>query len=119
MKFVSSDTSLENLSIINLKAVVKGSFSTEGSLRVDGIIKGDVTTGANVVLGTGAEIHGEVKAANITIGGKIFGSVQASGKVILEKNSLLIGDLFANVLVVEEGARFEGKSSMETNEKNS
>lgn len=119
MKFVSSDTSLEDLSIINHKAVASGNFSTEGSLRVDGIIKGDVTAGGNVVLGPGAEIHGEVKAANVTLGGKVFGSVHASGKVILEKNSLLIGDLFANILVVEEGAHFEGKSSMERNEKNS
>lgn len=119
MKFISSDTSLENLSIINHKAVANGNFSTEGSLRVDGIIKGDVTVGGNVVLGAEAEIHGEVKAANVTLGGKIFGSVHALGKVILEKNSLLIGDLFANILVVEEGAHFEGKSSMERNEKNS
>lgn len=119
MKFVSSDTSLENLSIINLKAVVNGSFSTDGSLRVDGIINGDVTAGGNVVLGAGAEINGEVKAVNVTLGGKVFGSVHASGKVILEKNSLLVGDLFANILVVEEGAHFEGRSSMEKNEKNS
>ena len=116
MKFVSSDTSLENLSIINMGALVSGGFSSEGSLRVDGIIKGNVTVGGTVVLGNGAEIHGEVKATNITMGGKIFGSVHASGKVILEKNSMLLGDLFAAILVIEEGARFEGKSSMEKNE---
>lgn len=117
MKLVSSDSSLENLSIVNKSAEVNGNFSSEGSLRVDGRIKGDVTTGGNVVLGVAAEITGQVKAANITIGGKIFGSVYATGKVILEKNSILKGDLFANILVVEEGAYFEGKSSMEKNEK--
>ena len=78
MKLVSSDSSLENLSIINKSAVVNGNFSSEGSLRVDGTIKGDVTIGGNVVLGATAEIHGQVKASNITIGGKIFGAVYAA-----------------------------------------
>jgi len=117
MKFVSSDSSLENLSIINKSAVVNGSFSSEGSLRVDGIIKGNVTNSGNIVIGDSAEIHGEVKSANVTNGGKIFGNVHANGKVILEKNSFLRGDLFANILVVEEGAHFEGRSSMGKNEK--
>ena len=50
----------------------------------------------------------------MTVGGKVYGSVNVSEKLILEQGSRLTGDLVSKILVIEEGANFSGKCEMKT-----
>lgn len=108
-KTVPSD---ENISVISAGVTIEGKLSSSGHIRVDGIVKGDVTAAGNVTFGESSDINGEVKAENITIGGKVTGTIRAKEKLILESNCALRGDIFTKILVIEAGAYFEGKSSM-------
>ena len=54
-----------------------------------------------------------------TIGGKVNGSVNAKDKLVLESKANLKGDLITKILVIEAGAKFEGKSSMGSDSKES
>lgn len=102
----------ENISVISAGVTIEGKLNSSGHIRVDGVVKGDVTAGGNITFGEGSEIHGEVKAENITIGGKVTGTVRAKEKLTLEANGSLKGDIFTKILVIEAGAYFEGKSTM-------
>ncbi len=104
--------SLEDVSIISKGVNIEGKLSSDGNVRIDGIIKGNVSVRGNLTLGETAEISGDVKAENITHCGKIIGTVTAIEKIVLESKSVLKGDLIAKVLVVEPGALFDGKCSM-------
>jgi cytoskeletal protein CcmA (bactofilin family) len=42
----------------------------------------------------------------------VTGVVKAKEKLLLESQANLNGDLFTKILVVESGAKFEGKSKM-------
>jgi len=42
----------------------------------------------------------------------VVGSVNAKEKIIMESKANLKGDIFTKILVVEAGARFDGKSNM-------
>ncbi len=104
------------VTIISEDVVLDGKLSSKGNIRIDGKVKGDVNAGGNVTIGERGEINGQVNAVAIIIGGKVIGTVNANERVILESSSYLKGDLITKILIVEEGATFDGKSSM--NEKN-
>ncbi len=98
--------------IIGKGSVVEGSVKVQSSLRVDGRIKGQVSTTDSLVIGKEGEIEGEVRVKHAIVGGRIKGKIFASGKVVLEAKSAFHGELKTSKLVIEEGAVFEGVCSM-------
>ncbi len=102
----------EDVSILSHGVKIEGNLSSEGNVRIDGIITGNVTVNGNLTVGDGSEIKGEIKAKNITVSGKIEGTVSALDKLKLESKSFLKGDIVSRVLIVEEGAFFDGNSKM-------
>ena len=101
-----------DVSILSAGAKVEGKFFSDGNVRVDGKILGEVNVNGNLTLGESCEIKGDVKAKNITVSGDIEGTITASDKIVLDVKSSLKGDLFAKVLIIEEGATFDGRSTM-------
>jgi cytoskeletal protein CcmA (bactofilin family) len=108
----STGASIEEVSIISKGVNLEGKFVSPGNVRIDGTVKGDIFVTGNLTLGESSEVNGEVRAENLTLSGKITGSVSVAEKVILEAKSYLKGDLVARILVVEPGAFFDGKCSM-------
>jgi cytoskeletal protein CcmA (bactofilin family) len=101
-----------NFSVIGAGTVVTGNIKTEGSIRVDGKIVGNLVTQSDAAVGLNGVVEGAVDARNITIAGKVLGTLTAVQKLILESHSVLKGDLRTSRLVVDEGAVFDGRSSM-------
>lgn len=112
MKNKPLNGSTEDITIISNGVKLEGKISSGGSIRVDGSIKGDVVSQGNVTVGEHGDVNGQINASIITIGGKVVGSVNAKEKLVLESKANLKGDLFTKILVVEAGARFDGKSNM-------
>ncbi len=98
--------------IIGKGSVVEGTVKVQSSLRVDGRIKGQVSTTDSLVIGKEGEIEGEIRVKHAIVGGRIKGKIFASGKVVLEAKSAFHGELKTSKLVIEEGAIFEGVCSM-------
>ena len=93
-------------------SAVEGTIKVQGTLRVDGRVKGQVSATDSLVIGKEGEIEGEVRVKNAIVGGRIKGKVFASGKVVLEAKSTFHGELKTSKLVIDEGAIFEGMCSM-------
>jgi cytoskeletal protein CcmA (bactofilin family) len=102
----------EEITIISNGVKLEGKITTSGSIRVDGVIQGDINSQSNVTVGEHGEVNGQINAQVITIGGKVVGSVNAKDKLVLEAKGNLKGDIISKILVVEAGARFDGKSNM-------
>ena len=100
------------LSLIGSGTVVEGKLTTEGSIRIDGTMVGDVTAKANVAIGPSGILEGSLSAMNVSVTGKVKGNITASEKLILENRSVLRGDVKASKLVVDEGATFNGNCTM-------
>jgi cytoskeletal protein CcmA (bactofilin family) len=99
-------------SVIGTGTVINGNVKTEGSIRVDGKIVGNVVTQADAAVGLSGVVEGSVDARNITVAGKVLGTLTAAQKLVLESRSVIRGDLRTARLVVDEGAVFDGKSTM-------
>ncbi|MCH7756173.1 polymer-forming cytoskeletal protein [candidate division KSB1 bacterium] len=98
--------------IIGKGSSIDGTLKVDSTLRVDGRIKGNVTTSDSLVIGKDGAINGDVVVRNAIIGGKLKGKLTASGKVVLEAKSEFKGELKTTKLVIDEGAVFEGNCSM-------
>ena len=102
----------EEITIISYGVKVEGKVSSNGSIRLDGTIQGDIICQGNVTIGESGEVYGKVNGQSITIGGKVEGMINAKEKLMLESKADLKGDIYTKILVVEAGARFDGKSNM-------
>ena len=102
----------DEITIISIGVKLEGSLSSDGNVRVDGFIKGDVMAKGNITVGDRGEIKGNVNADNVVVGGKIFGAVTSREKLVLESNSTLQGDISTKILVIAPGAIFDGTSKM-------
>jgi len=102
----------KEMNIIGTGTVVDGKIRSQGNVRVDGKLVGDVTAGESLTIGISGEIDGNVTAKNVTIGGKVRGTISASEKIVLEAKSVIRGDIRATRLIIDEGSIFDGRVSM-------
>ncbi len=102
----------QEISILSAGVKFEGKLSSEGNLRIDGEFDGELITKGNLTLGDKSKVKGMVRANNITCGGEIVGTVEASEKLILESLANVDGDISAKILIINEGAKFKGKSNM-------
>tara|TARA_B100000941_G_scaffold278736_1_gene243386 strand:- start:1023 stop:1415 length:393 start_codon:yes stop_codon:yes gene_type:complete len=110
--FQSNKVGKSSSSILSADAEVYGDLKFSGNMLVYGKVFGSVVTKGSIRTGKGSFIKGEVKAEEAVINGNIKGDVIVSGKVTLGSNSHLMGNLTAGILVIQEGARFDGLCNM-------
>ena len=99
----------EETTIISRAVKIEGKITSSGNIRIDGEIQGDVFCESNITIGEGAIVKGQINANVITLGGKVSGIVRAKDKLLLDSKSNLKGDIYTKNLVIEEGAKFDGK----------
>ena len=100
------------LSFVGPSTTIEGKILTEGSIRVDGKVIGELAAKANAAVGEKGIVEGTLTARNVSLSGKVHGSVTALEKLVLEEKSVMQGDIRAQRLVVDEGAVFDGQCSM-------
>ena len=102
------------LSLIGSNTVIEGKIITEGSIRIDGKLVGDLVAKANAAIGPSGIVEGTVQAVNISLAGKVTGSLTANEKLVLESKANVKGAIRASRLVIDEGAVFDGHCAMAT-----
>lgn len=115
MKMKNNNIGKDEVTIISAGVLIEGKLSSNGNIRIDGSINGDVFAEGNITVGESGEINGQLNAEVVNVGGRVNGSINAKEKLTLEAKSNLKGDLITKILVIEAGAMFEGKSSMSGN----
>ena len=102
------------ISIIGPGMHIEGDIVTDGTVRVEGRIKGTVRAGKAVVLGKEAEVVGDIITQDAVIGGRVTGTVVAESRLELQSTCVVDGSVRARAehLQLEEGARFNGQIEM-------
>ncbi|MBI5058475.1 polymer-forming cytoskeletal protein [candidate division KSB1 bacterium] len=98
--------------LLSKDAEIRGSIKTQGSIRIDGAVVGDVVSAKTVTVGAGGSVEGNVVAEEIIVSGRVKGTLTAKQKISLEATAQLEGDIHATRLTISEGAVFRGQSSM-------
>lgn len=103
---------VKELNLIGPGTVVEGRIRSQGSVRVDGKLIGEISASESLAIGTTGEVEGNVSAKNVLVGGKVRGSINATEKIVFEGKSVVKGDIRASKLIIDEGSVFDGKVSM-------
>lgn len=86
----------------------KGTLNFDGTVRIDGVVTGEIHAKGTLIVGEHAVIEGDVSAGTVVSGGKITGNVTAREKVKLVSTAVLVGTVRTPLLDVEEGVRLSG-----------
>ncbi len=91
---------------------IVGDLFADSSLRIDGEIKGNVSTSAKVVIGENGSIKGNLTCMEADIEGTVDGTLKIEGLLILRQNAKINGDISTSRIQIDEGAAFNGKCQM-------
>jgi len=103
-----------DVSLIGKGSILEGTIKTDGGVRIDGRVMGDVIAKGSAAVGESGEVEGSLTAKSISVAGKVQGNLTATEKLTLEARSIVSGDIRAARLIVDEGAVFDGKCDMGT-----
>ena len=97
------------ISIIGAGMTVVGDTDTDGSLRIEGTVRGNVRAGKSVVIGRGGFVDGSVFTQDAVIAGQVSGGIHAESRLELQATSEVSGEIAAPRMQVEEGAKVQGQ----------
>ncbi|MCF7797733.1 MAG: polymer-forming cytoskeletal protein [Lentisphaeria bacterium] len=98
--------------IVGRGSHVTGDMIVQGSIHINGEVDGSVRATGFVTVSETGVIHGGLTGEYAIVGGVVEGDVTVQGKVVLSKYAKLKGDIVSSRLIIEDGAVFEGKSTM-------
>tara|TARA_Y100000588_G_C13884157_1_gene765817 strand:- start:30 stop:398 length:369 start_codon:yes stop_codon:yes gene_type:complete len=110
--FQSEKPESKTSSILGPELEIHGDVKVSGSLLIYGKVFGNIKSNGAVRTANGSIVNGNISAKEAAIGGKVDGDLDVEKKVTLGDTSLLTGNLKADILTIEEGAKFDGVCSM-------
>lgn len=96
------------ISIIGAGMRVQGDCDTDGAVRVEGVIHGNVRAGKAVVVGKEGLIEGDIFTQDAVISGRVKGTIRAESRLEIQGTSHIDGEILAALMVLEEGAVMNG-----------
>lgn len=107
-----NDTESTTINLISNGTEITGDVRSQGDIRIDGVLIGNLSTTGKVVIGTTGKVKGEVNCKNSEVSGVIEGKIRVSQLLTLKIASSINGDIITNKLSIEPGARFTGNCNM-------
>ena len=108
----SSTSTSSDINVIGEGTKITGDLSSDGDLRIDGEIEGNVATLSKCVLGTSAVICGSIEAKSCDISGRVDGDVKVTDLLLIKASGKVNGDIRTAKIVVENGGEFNGACTM-------
>jgi cytoskeletal protein CcmA (bactofilin family) len=106
------------LNLISSGTDIMGDIKSNGDIRIDGSLTGNLNTKGKVVIGPTGKVKGEVICKNSEVSGFIEGKITVGQLLNLKASSKIHGDIATSKLSIEPGAVFSGNCKMSDNETN-
>jgi len=88
---------------------LSGRLSFRESVRIDGRVEGEIECKKTVVVGEAGRIQAQLSSDSVVVYGEVDGDIHARRKITLHKSARVSGDMSTAGIVIEEGARVEGR----------
>jgi cytoskeletal protein CcmA (bactofilin family) len=113
-----NETDNTTINLISNGTDITGDIKSNGDIRIDGSLTGNLSTKGKVVIGPTGKIKGEIGCKNSEVSGIIEGKITVGQLLNLKASSKILGDIVTSKLAIEPGARFSGNCSMSDTEEN-
>jgi cytoskeletal protein CcmA (bactofilin family) len=102
-----------NTSRLSSNTVFKGELSGPEDVIIEGKYQGKIhLENSDLTIESAAWVKAEIWVQNIIVRGTVEGNIHATGKVFIEKEAQMIGDIAASRISIMEGAQFKGSVKM-------
>lgn len=98
--------------IIAAGTQIRGNMDSQGDIRVDGMLIGNLKTNSKVLVGPKGSIQGDVIADQADVQGSITGNVQVNGLLSMQAGCHIHGNVHTGQLQVHASATFNGACHM-------
>jgi len=92
---------------------ISGKLSFETPARIDGQVEGEINAKDSLAIGEGAVVSAQIKADSVVVAGKVSGDIVAIHRIEIKPSAKVLGNITAPILVINEGALFEGHCAMQ------
>jgi cytoskeletal protein CcmA (bactofilin family) len=98
--------------LISKGCIVEGKIQSDVFIRIDGLVKGEVSINEGIIIGELGCIEGELNAREAVIYGTVQGTIKADS-IQIKSTGKIQGELHTNNLQVEKGAIYVGNVYMD------
>ena len=91
---------------------IEGKFTFTGAVMLNGRLHGEILSNDTLVVGEKGVVNATIHAGTVQISGEVVGNVFATERVELGGSSRVFGNVDAPVVIIEDGAVFEGHCRM-------
>ncbi|MCQ2055343.1 MAG: polymer-forming cytoskeletal protein [Fibrobacter sp.] len=102
----------QEITQIGSSVTIKGDITGKSDVRVAGKVNGSINIEGELIIERSGFVEGEIKTVNAVIAGSVKGNIDVSEKLILESNSQYVGNIKTKLLIIQEGAVFQGNCMM-------
>ncbi len=93
-----------------------GKLHCRGSTRIGGRIEGEILSEGLLIIEDEAVILANIRADEAIVQGRVKGRIEARNRIELCPSSHFEGDIVTPILIVQEGAQFNGRTIMVSSE---
>jgi cytoskeletal protein CcmA (bactofilin family) len=112
----SFDATTTNAStMIGAGTTITGDLLSNGDIRIDGILKGNLKGKSKIIIGADGVVEGNIEGLHADIMGHVTGTIKVQELLYLHGSTEVNGDIYAGKLQIEPTAVFNGKCNMGAN----
>lgn len=99
-------------SLIGSGTSLKGDITSNGDLRIDGTLIGNIICSSKIIIGANGVVEGDISGITADIMGKVTGTIKVKELLQLKSNCQVNGNLHSAKLQIEPAANFNGQCHM-------
>lgn len=99
----------EVLSALGAGTMIEGKLSFDTPVKIDGILRGDVTSNSALFVGEHASVNAKIRVGSLIVHGEVTGDVVVEDLVEIKAGGDLQADIKARRLIIEDGGSFNGR----------
>lgn len=100
------------ISIVGPGMRIIGDCESADTIRIEGMIEGNVRAEKGVVIGKGGRVNGDIHTADARIAGSVKGLVTVNARLELEATAVVDGEIRTARMQLEEGGIINGAVSV-------
>lgn len=104
--------------VVGSKITFKGELSGDEDLLIQGHVEGTITLKGNqLTIGRLGKVKANISAKSIIVDGEVEGDMVAEEHIAINAQSLVKGNIIAERVTLEDGAKFRGSIDMDIDDK--
>ena len=101
-----------SISLLSRNLKIEGDISGNENFRIDGTVKGSVNVSGDILVEETGKVEANISGNNIVVKGSVNGNISANHRIEIYATGIVLGDISARSVDIQEGAKFEGRSHM-------